>query len=260
MTFADHFSKQAGAYTQFRPRYPRALFAFLATLPAQRESAWDCGTGNGQAAVDLAEHFARVLATDPSSNQIAHAQPHPRVEYLVARAEACPLADQSVDLITVAQALHWFDRPAFYREVRRVGSAGSVLAAWSYGLAAITAEIDRVVWRLYEEILGEYWPPERRLIELRYTTLDFPFVRIDVPEFSMTVDWQLADLLGYLTTWSSLERYQQQRGENPLALVERDLTAAWGDPATVRTVRWPLFLLVGQIAAGTAWRSADYAG
>ncbi len=117
-----------------------------------------------------------------------------------------------------------------------------------------------MVWRLYEEILGEYWPPERRLIEERYTTIDFPFVRIDAPEFSMTVDWQLADLLGYLTTWSSLQRYQQQRGENPLALVERDLTAAWGDPAKVRTVRWPLYLLVGQIHAGTAWRPADYAG
>ena len=128
MTFHDHFSVQSSDYTKFRPHYPRALFEYLAALPAARRRAWDCGTGNGQAACDLAEFVDEVVATDPSQNQISHATPHAKVKYQVAPAEHCPLADQSVDLVTVAQALHWFDLERFYAEVRRVGRAGSVLA------------------------------------------------------------------------------------------------------------------------------------
>ncbi len=247
MSFADHFSRQSLQYTQFRPRYPHALFAHLATLVHRRDAAWDCGTGNGQAAVDLAEHFAHVFATDPSANQVAHARPHPQVEYRVAPAEACPLPDESVDLITVAQALHWFDRERFYAEVRRVCRPGGVLAAWCYGLATIEPQIDRLVWQLYEPILGKYWPPERRLVEQRYAALEFPFPQLELPAIAMTAEWTLADLLGYLSTWSSVQKYRQQQGTDPLLLVETQLAEAWGAPDTKRLVQWPLSGRVGRV-------------
>jgi ubiquinone/menaquinone biosynthesis C-methylase UbiE len=248
MGFADHFSGQSGQYTQFRPRYPEALFSFLASLPVRREVAWDCGTGNGQAAVDLATHFARVVATDASGNQLFHALPHSNVEYMVASAEACPLESDSVDLVTVAQALHWFDRDRFYAQVRRVARSGSVIAAWTYGLVRVSPPVDDVVGRLYEDILGDYWPPERRLVEQRYATIEFPFEEIAPPKFSMTSDWTLDDLLGYLGTWSSAKKYAERHGENPLEQVEADLAAAWGSIDTARVVCWPLYLRAGRIA------------
>lgn len=247
MAFADHFSRQSEQYIRFRPRYPRELFAWLATLPGKRETAWDCGTGNGQAAVDLAAHFARVVGTDPSANQVAHAVRHARVEYLVAAADACPLESDSVDLVTVAQALHWFDLDRFYRQVRRVARAGGVLAAWSYGLANISPQVDRVVEHLYAGILGDYWPAERALVEQRYRTIEFPFDEIAAPDFAMTAAWTLEDLLGYLSTWSSVQRYLERHGADPIDQVSGELAAAWEQSAEARPVRWPLYLRVGRI-------------
>lgn len=247
MPFKDHFSKQADQYTQFRPRYPRTWFKFLAGLPERREMAWDCGTGNGQAAAGLAKFFEAVIATDASVSQIAHAQACPRVRYLVSSAEDCPLATASVDLVTVAQALHWFDRERFYAQVRRVCRPGGVLAVWSYGLATVSPSVDRVVWRLYAEILGEYWPPERRQVEQRYDTIAFPFVEIRPPRIEMTARWNLADLIGYLGTWSSVARFKEVRGTDPLDLVRAELVAAWGAPETMQTVNWPLNARVGRV-------------
>jgi SAM-dependent methyltransferase len=247
LTFKDHFSGHADSYARSRPRYPSELFQYLATLPAQAERAWDCGTGNGQAAVALAEVFAEVVATDPSARQIEHAEPHPRVRYAVAAAEDCGLEHQSIDLVTVAQALHWFDLARFYAEVRRVGRRGAVLAAWGYEMAAISPAIDAVVGHLYRDVVGAYWPPERALVETRYASLPFPFRRIEPPEFAMTAQWNFGDLVGYLETWSSVQRYIQERAADPLAQVRGDLAAAWGSPEAVRQVTWPLFLLAGRI-------------
>lgn len=257
MAFQDHFSTQASGYTQFRPRYPRELFAFLATLPAGRGAAWDCGTGNGQAAVDLALWFDEVIATDPSANQVAHAEPHQRVQYLVASAEGCPLPTGSIDLVTVAQALHWFDLDGFYAQVRRVGRTGSVLAVWSYGLAHITPPVDAVVQHLYGDLLGAYWPPERKWIEERYETIGFPFEELPVPEFAMTSQWNLRDLIGYLGTWSAVQKYTEQTyseqkltehgAADPLALVAAELERAWGAAEIRRVVRWPFYVRVGRI-------------
>lgn len=248
MTFKDHFSQQADTYTRFRPRYPRALFAFLAALPAARERAWDCGTGNGQAAVALAEFFDEVVATDPSARQIQHAQPHAKVDYRVAPAEACPLDASSVDLVSVAQALHWFDHDRFFAAVRQVGRPGAVIAAWSYGLGKITPAVDGVVMHLYGDLLGDYWPPERHYIEQGYRQIPFPFAEIDAPRFAMTASWSLNDLIGYLGTWSSVQKYIARHGVDPLSLVRDDLVAAWGD-AEQHSVNWPLFLRVGHIHA-----------
>jgi SAM-dependent methyltransferase len=247
MAFQDHFSTQAAQYTQFRPRYPRELFEFLASLPRARRLAWDCGTGNGQAACDLAPWFQTIVATDPSQNQIAHAKAHPKVEYLLAAAEHVPLADDSVDLVTVAQALHWFDLDQLYVEVRRVGRAGSVLAAWSYGLARITPAVDAVVWTLYQDILDAYWRPERALVEQGYKSLPFPCEAISAPRFMMSTRWTLAELIGYLGTWSSTQAYLKRHESDPVELVRESLCEAWGN-VQERQVRWPLFLRVGWIA------------
>jgi hypothetical protein len=247
MTFKDHFSPQADRYTRYRPGYPRELFQFLASLPASIARAWDCGTGNGQAAVALADYFTQVEATDPSARQIAHAIPHARVTYQVAPAEQCPLTDDSVDLVTVAQALHWFDLDRFYSEVRRVGRARSVIAAWTYGLATITPKIDAVVLRLYSDVLGTYWPPERRLVEQRYATIPFPFAEIESPQFAMAATWNLDDLLGYLSTWSSAQKYLEAHGVDSIEEVRAPLAEAWGTEHE-RTVHWPLYLRVGRIA------------
>ncbi len=249
--FADHFSGHAGDYARYRPTYPPALFAYLADLCAGHDLAWDCATGSGQAALGLAAHFARVVATDASAAQIDQATPHPRVVYRVALAHESPLDDASADLVTVAQALHWFDPDSFYAEVRRVLKPEGVFAAWTYGLFhlapddPVASAVDPLVEAFYRERVGPYWPPERRHVETGYRSLPFPFDEIDAPGFAMEARWTLGDVLGYLRTWSATQRYVQDRGRDPVAEAEPDFAAAWGDPSVRRTVQWPLRLRCG---------------
>lgn len=245
-TFKDHFSAHADAYARYRPDYPPALFAWLAESAPSRGRAWDCATGSGQAAVALAEHFAEVIATDASEKQVRSAFPHPRVAYRVAPAEQSGIEDASVDAITVAQAVHWFDIPAFYREAERVLKPGGVLAVWAYAVFASTPEIDRVVDRLYRDIVGPYWPPDRGMIERGYEEVRLPFDPVDPPPFAMEKDWTLDDAIGYLGTWSATRGYIAAQGHDPVALVRDELAAAWGGGA--RRVRWPLYLKVARKA------------
>jgi SAM-dependent methyltransferase len=245
-SFADHFSQVSASYAQFRPRYPAPLFAFLAGICHHRDAAWDCATGSGQAAGDLAPHFARVWATDASASQISHAQPHPRVQYRVAPAEESGLDDLSVDLVTVAQALHWFDRPAFYREVKRVLRPGGILAAWCYGQFRLDEpDLDGALHRFYHQVVGPYWPPERALVEAGYATLDFPFDRLQTPRFDMTLEVSLDTLAGYLGTWSATQRYIAAQKHDPLPELIDYLRPVWGADDTRRQVTWPLGLIVG---------------
>lgn len=246
-SFHDHFSGHAPDYRAFRPAYPPGLFGWLADAAPARGLVWDCGTGSGQAAVALAGHFARVVATDASAEQVAHAEPHPRVEYAVAPAERSPLADGSADLVTVAQALHWFDLDRFYAEVRRAAKPGGLLAAWTYDLHAVNDAVDVVLDRLQNEFVGPYWPPERALVDAGYRTLPFPFAEVPTPPFEMTADWDLARLVGYMNTWSATKRFAAANGYNPLDRLAADFHAAWGDPATVRAVRWRLAVKAGRV-------------
>jgi SAM-dependent methyltransferase len=244
MNFKDHFSKQAADYATFRPGYPHELFVYLGSIAPSRQLAWDCGTGNGQAAVGLASVFDRVVATDASEKQIANAQPHPRVEYRVAPAENNGIESETIDLITVAQALHWFDLDRFYAEARRVLKPDGVLAASTYNLLRIDPAIDEVVNRYYSEVVGPFWPPERKLVE-NFADLPFPFHEIDPPKIEMTTHWNLDHLIGCLRTWSSTRLFISAKGSDPLEQIIDDLRNAWGDPQQMRKVIWPLTLRIG---------------
>jgi len=244
--FKDHFSGHAAAYAQARPRYPEALFAWLAAQCPQRELVWDAGCGNGQASVALANHFDRVFASDPSATQIAAATAHPNVRYSVEPAEQCSLPDHGADLVTVAQALHWFDHPRFYAEVRRVLKPGGLIAVWTYERSSVTPDVDAVFAKLYLGELGDHWPPERRHIEAGYATLPFPFAERSAPVFELVCDWTLAQYLAYLSSWSAAQRYLKATGRDAIAAFAPALAQAWGDPETIRAVSWPMTLRLGQ--------------
>jgi SAM-dependent methyltransferase len=244
--FKDHFSSASDRYAAYRPDYPAALFDWLAGLCAERDRAWDCATGSGQAALGLAPHFRRVVATDASTEQIRHTEPHPRIDYRVAPAEASGLADHSVDLVTVAQAAHWFDLPRFYAEAARALKPGGVIALWGYGRMVLPGEMDTPFLRFYADTVGPYWPPERALIDDAYRSLDFPFTEIDAPDFYIEVEWTLPRLMDYLSTWSAVKRYQSVNGNNPLPALMAELEPMWGDPEAARKLQWPLFLRVGR--------------
>jgi SAM-dependent methyltransferase len=244
MSFKDHFSRQAADYAIFRPGYPRELFDYLGSIAPGRQLAWDCGTGNGQAAVGLASVFDRVIATDASEKQISNAEPHERVEYRVAPAENADIPSGMVDLIMVAQALHWFDLDRFYDEARRVLRPGGILAASAYNLLRIEPAIEEVVKRYYYEVVGPFWPPERKLVE-QFANLPFPFQTIDPPKFDMTASWDLDHLIGYLGTWSSTQRFVAAKGSDPLKQITDDLRIAWGNRRQMRKIVWPLILRIG---------------
>jgi SAM-dependent methyltransferase len=247
VSFADHFSGVAAEYATFRPRYPDALFDFLARAVPALDAAWDCGTGSGQAAVGLARHFQRVVATDPSESQLAHATPHPRITYRVAAAEASGLADASVDLVTAAQALHWFDRSRFWTEARRVLRPRGVTAVWTYVLVEIAPDIDAIIRDFYSTVVGPFWPPERRITEERYRTIEFPFAEFAAPNFVIEQQVTLDDVAGYIRTWSATRAFIKQRGQDPVDDLVARLSPAWGARRSARLARWPVAMRIGRI-------------
>ncbi len=243
--FKDHFSRLAATYASYRPRYPAALFDYLAKSCRRRELAWDCACGSAQATLDLAQRFDAVLATDASAAQLAAAPAHPKVRYRVAPAEASGLAAASADLVTVAQALHWFELASFYAEVDRVLVRRGVLAAWTYGVLHLDdARIDRVIQEFYGNTLKVYWPPERQLVESGYRTLPFVFAEMKPPTFAMREDWTLPQLIGYIRSWSATARYFERNALDAAAALETRLTPAWGDPQAARRISWPLSLRI----------------
>jgi SAM-dependent methyltransferase len=241
----DHFSRVASAYTSCRPRYPDGLFAYLTTLTPTHELAWDCGAGSGQATLPLARTFTRVLATDQSATMLEQAPRHPRIEYLAASAENSGLGSKTVDLVTVAQALHWFEPAQFFDEVHRVLKPGGVLAVWCYGNQSVGDDaLDGILGRFYHDVVGPYWPAERRHVEAGYRTLTFPYQKLSAPEFALEERWTLSALLGYIGTWSATQRYRDTTGDDPIPELRQRLARHWG-PA-MRLVRWPLNLRVGR--------------
>lgn len=242
-TFKDHFSGHADDYAAHRPSYPEDLIRYLASLPAARDLAWDCATGNGQAARALAGHFRNVIATDASAEQVASAADATGVAFRVAPAEASGLDDRSVDLITVAQALHWFDIDAFFTEADRVLRPGGVLAAWSYERCTIGDELNELVEAVFERV-EPFWPPERDLVDDGYRSIALPWAEIKTPTFEMTADWTAPDMLGYMQTWSAARRYFAEHRVEATAAIEASFVARWGPAA--RRVCWPLSVRVAR--------------
>ena len=245
--FHDHFSAFANRYADFRPHYPAAIFDYLASLVPRTSLVWDCACGNGQATVDLAERFDHVIATDASKEQIATATPHSKIDYRVAAAENCGLLDGSVGLVTVAQAIHWFDFDGFYGEVNRVLVDNGVIAVWAYGINEVEGDaVNDLVQDFYGNVVGPYWPPERKIVEEGYRTIEFPYAEIVPPKIRMESRWTLPELLGYFSSWSATNRYTKANGRNPLEPLAAALAPVWGQPGGPRWVRWPLAIRVGR--------------
>jgi SAM-dependent methyltransferase len=241
------YSPFARQYAASRPRYPPELFARLASLVDQHRLAWDSATGNGQAALDLAGYFARVVATDISEEQIRHAAKHPRIEYRVARSEESGLAEGTVDLVTVASAVHWFNLGNFFSEVRRVVRPGGVLAAWTYHVGCVEPPFDQVFKRLYRDTLSPYFAGGARLVDDRYETIALPGEAIDPGEFRMSALWNLDQMISFIGSWSGTQRYVAEKGRDPVTLIAEELEHLWGERKRVHTVRWPLFLRISRI-------------
>jgi SAM-dependent methyltransferase len=239
---APDFSPLAERYARARPRYPEALYSWLASLVDRRELAWDAATGNGQAAVGLAEHFARVVGTDRSSEQLRFAAEHPRVSYRAAPSEASGLDPGSVDLATSAAALHWFDHPAYFAEVRRVVRPGGVLAAWTYHAGTVDPPFDRVFGRFYHDIVRPWFADGARYVDEGYETIEMPGAPIAAPPFAIEVDWTFEQLLDYLSSWSAVASFRATRGSDPVDGVRDELAALFPEPGEARRLRMPLFV------------------
>jgi ubiquinone/menaquinone biosynthesis C-methylase UbiE len=247
MTTRDLFGDRADEYARTRPTYPDALFELLSGLAAGHELAWDCGAGSGQASRSLARRFSRVLATDTSLRQLAHARVEGGMMRIAAAAEAAPIRDRCVDLVTVSAAIHWFDRPKFYEEVKRVARPGAIIAAWSYFQTRITPEIDAVLVHYADRVVGELWNTGIQLNRGGYRDLEFPFERLPWPEMHAEGAMRLEDMRQYMRTWSASQAWERTHGSDPVAVVGEALARAWGAPQALRIVRWPLHGAIGRV-------------
>jgi SAM-dependent methyltransferase len=243
----DLFSKQAATYAQFRPTYPTELFDFVLQNVENKQIAWDCATGNGQAAKVLAQHFEQVVATDMSQKQIDNAAQSDNIVYSVAKAKATDFADNTFDLITVAQAVHWFDFDKFYAEARRVAKPNATLAIWGYGIMYFdNEEVDKLIQNFYHNVTGKYWDAERRHLDEGYRTVPFPFEAIETPNFEMTFNWHRYELEGFLNSWSSIQHFIKANGYNPISDLMLDIDAVW-DEFNRESVHFPVFMKMGKI-------------
>jgi len=242
--FKDYFSEGSEAYSIYRPRYPNELFSYLSSITQSSDRAWDCATGSGQSALALSVHFPEVIGTDASKNQIENAIKKEGVTYQVEKAEKTSIENNSVDLITVAQALHWFKINEFSNEVMRVLKRKGVLAVWTYGLLDINPDLNNVINHLYSSILHSYWPPERKIVEGGYKNINFPLQEMETPSFQMETEWELSQLIGYLCTWAAVKEYESKEGINPVERLNEKISSLWGDPKQKILIQWPLILKV----------------
>ena len=241
------FSTQAASYAKYRPTYPKELFDHIIQFVKNKDAAWDCATGNGQAALVLAEHFKKVVATDISEKQLSFAKQHPGVEYRVSPAEKTGFEDNTFDLITVAQAYHWFQFNAFEKEVKRVGKKDGVIAIWGYSLmTANDAAVDKLVKRFYSDITGPYWDAERKYVDDNYKTVPFNFTPLPTRDFFINTQWSKNDLIGYFSSWSSVQHFIEAKKYDPVDEIIDELDRVWAND-DVKNISFPLFLLLGRI-------------
>ena len=242
----DNFSEHASAYAKYRPGYPPELYTFLLGLVKERNIAWDCATGNGQVAVELSNHFDKVYATDISEAQLKNAHVKDNIFYSIARAESTEFPDDFFDMITVAQAIHWFDFHAFYTEANRTMKPGGILAVMGYGLLKTGEDTDAIIGHFYKNIIGPYWDKERKYVDENLTTIPFPFEEIATPILINRFEWSLDDLLGYFSTWSAVQHYIKANNEDPVAIIRKSLEEKWPAGST-RMITFPVLLRVARI-------------
>ncbi|WP_148685842.1 class I SAM-dependent methyltransferase [Candidatus Nitrosocosmicus hydrocola] len=245
----DHFSYTSREYSFSRPFYPVVLYKYLSDITLDNSIAWDCATGNGQAAIGLCKYFKKVIASDASGGQLDYQFNRGNIDYQMFPAENADLKDESIDLVTVAQAAHWFDLDKFYKEVKRVGKRNSILAIWSYGMHKIDDDIDKISARLNVDgdLLEKYWPKETSYVKEDYKTIPFPFKEIAAPKFEMTINWSLDELVSYMQTWSAVKRFSKDKNSNPLNLIIAELEKLWGKRDIQKTVKWDINIRVGKI-------------
>ena len=243
----DLFSIRSSSYAKYRPTYPPELFDYILSFVAEKECAWDCATGNGQAAIALADHFKKVEATDLSDAQIKNAVQKENIHYSVCIAEQTPFPDDSFDLITIATAYHWLDWKDFYKEATRVAKPNAVVAAWAYHIFYCTDKnISAIIYHFYFDIILPYWDRERQYVHDRYTTVEFDFSPLPSKDFELVLHWSKEGFLGYLSTWSAVQNYIKQNGHSPIALIENKLQQAW--PQNVeKEFHFPLFMRIGRV-------------
>ena len=241
----DNFSKQADMYAKYRPHYPQELFDFILQHSNKKQNAWDCATGNGQSAKALAVWFENVFATDSSQKQIDNAAQADNIYYSLQPAEQTSFTDDTFDLITVSQALHWFATDEFYKEVKRVSKPSAVFAAWSYSLLFISPEIDKLIHSFYTNVIGPYWDTERKYVDEEYKTIPFPFKEITSPKFDMEYDWTIEEMEGYINTWSALQKFIATNNYNPVPDVIKQIIPYWKNERM--KISFPLHIRIGRV-------------
>jgi SAM-dependent methyltransferase len=244
---APDYSSYAKKYAESRPGYPDELFKYLSSLVNEHNLVWDCATGNGQAALSLTEYFKKVIATDISSEQIKNATRHDRIEYKVRKADESGLENNSVDLVTVASAIHWFDLDKFYKEVKRVVKPGGVIAAWSYHVGYVNPPFDKLFKRFFLDVISPYFGTGAWLVDEKYSTINLPGSEIDSVNFSVKVNWNLYNLLNFIESWSATQEYKKEKKQNPVDLIIEELNRLWGKAEKINTLRWPLFLKISRL-------------
>lgn len=242
----DNFSVQSAGYAAYRPGYPQELFDWLYEHCAGFDTAWDCATGNGQATVKLSEKFKMVYATDISINQLKKSEKRDNIIYKEGAGEKTEFVDNSFDLITVAQGLHWLDHKKFFTEVERVAKPGALFAAWGYNIPEVSLEVDAVVRRFYSDIIGAYWDKERKYVDEQYGGIEIPFEELPCPPLAMSYEWTFEHMVGYLNSWSAVQHYIKDKNANPVDIIKDDLKKAWG--TGVRPVTFPVFMRAARIA------------
>jgi len=244
----DLFSTQVDIYAKHRPGYPSTLIDYILSFVQEKNTAWDCATGNGQAAFLLAGHFKKVFGTDMSENQISQAKQAPNIEYSVSAEEKTSFPDNFFDLITVAQAYHWFNFQHFFAEATRVGKNNAVVAVWGYGLITVKDNpLTKIIRHFYKEIVGNYWDEERKYVDELYRTIPFPFKELPSKSFQINVEWSRDDFEGYLNTWSSVQHYIKANNHNPVTQFAESWRAIWRDASEKKSFSFPIFLRIGNI-------------
>jgi len=242
----DNFSSQSDRYAKYRPHYPEEFYAYLNSLLPIKENAWDCGTGNGQVAFELAKSFKSVFATDISQSQLNNAQKAENISYSVQAAEKTDFQKELFDLVVVAQAIHWFDFEKFYAEVNRTARKNALICVLGYGRISISETVDSVITNFYKNVVGPYWDVERRYIDQHYETIPFPFHELSTPRFAIELQWNRSHLLGYLNTWSAVKHFTRKNGYNPVEELQEEIASLWKDTEKMQ-VQFPILLRIGRV-------------